>query len=196
MVREPFIPTTCWIAPLIPRARYNLGATVWPELPIWRSMGSQPSSQMGRDAAISPPSAFASASACGIFSGALMPRPMATMSGACVKSTDDFASLKRSSGLVRICSALTDTVIAFTGAFPEGCAASRSARNAPDWNEANHGAAPVNVTSATVFPLEHLAYENELAAIVAVADAVADHALAEHGREFGREVAHLVRMRK
>src|SRR5882762_2568273 len=46
------------------------------------------------------------------------------------------------------------------------------------------------------FSLEHLAYENELAALVAVADAVADHAFAEHGREFRREVAHLVRVRK
>src|SRR5271154_959746 len=103
MVRAPFMPTTCWMAPLMPRAKYNLGATVWPELPIWRSMGSQPSSQMGREAAISPPIALASASAWGIFSGALMPRPTLTMMGACVKSTADFASLKRSSGLVRIC---------------------------------------------------------------------------------------------
>src|SRR5205814_7927912 len=115
-------------------------------------MGSQPSSQIGRDAAISPPNAFASAPACGIFSGALIPRPIATINGACVKSTADFASLKISSGLVRICAALNDTATEFTGAFPEGCAASKSARNAPDWNEANHGAAPVNVTSAAVLP--------------------------------------------
>src|SRR5882762_5969262 len=44
--------------------------------------------------------------------------------------------------------------------------------------------------------LEHLAYENELAALVAVADAVADHAFGEHGRKFRCEVAHLVRVRK
>src|SRR6266571_2752676 len=73
----------------MPSAKYNFGATVCPELPIWRSMGSQPSSQIGRDAAISPPSALASASACGIFSGALMPRPMATMRGSGGKSTAD-----------------------------------------------------------------------------------------------------------
>src|SRR6266852_5538255 len=152
MVRAPFIPTTCWIAPLMPSARYSFGATVWPELPICRSIGSQPSSQIGRDAAISPPSAFASASACGIFSGALMPRPIATISGACVKSTADFASLKRSSGLVRICAALNDTATEFTGAFPEGCAA--------------------------------------------IADAIANHAFAEHGSELRREVAHLVRVWK
>src|SRR6266849_4612459 len=96
--------------------------------------------------------AIASDSACGIFSGALMPRPIATINGACVKSTADFASLKRSSGLVRICSALTVTFTAFTGAFPEGCAASKSARNAPDWNDANHGAIPTKITSAAVLP--------------------------------------------
>src|SRR5208337_3239902 len=61
IVREPFMPTTCWMAPLIPNARYNFGATVCPELPICRSIGSQPSSQIGRDAAISAPSALANA---------------------------------------------------------------------------------------------------------------------------------------
>src|SRR6266481_4385961 len=95
---------------------------------------------------------LARAAACGIFSGALMPRPIATINGACVKSTADFASLKRSSGFVRICSALTVTFTAFTSAFPEGCAANKSARNAPDWNEANHGAVPTKITSAAVLP--------------------------------------------
>ena len=55
-----------------------------------------------------------------------------SMRGACVKSTADFASLKRSSGLVRIWPALNETVRALMGAFPEGWAASKSARNAPD----------------------------------------------------------------
>src|SRR5208282_5136716 len=152
MVRAPFMPTTCWMAPLMPRARYSLGATVWPELPIWRSMGSQPSSQIGREAAISPPRALATASASGIFSGALMPRPTATMSGAWVRSTADFASLKRSRGLVRIWSALSVTDTALTGALPDGCVVTRSERNAPAWNEANHGAALWKVTSAEVLP--------------------------------------------
>ena len=39
----------------MPSARYSFGATVWPELPTWRSIGSQPASQIGRDAAISAP---------------------------------------------------------------------------------------------------------------------------------------------
>src|SRR2546429_1407332 len=42
------------------------------------------------------------------------------------------------------------------------------------------------------FALEHLTHENELATLVAVTNAVADHALAEHGCELRREVAHLV----
>src|ERR1035441_1256966 len=54
-VCEPFMPTRCWIAPEIPMAKYIFGATVWPELPTCRSMGSQPASQIGREAASSAP---------------------------------------------------------------------------------------------------------------------------------------------
>mgnify|MGYP003298052941 CR=1 FL=1 len=50
------------VKPLMPSARYNLSATVWPEDPICRSIGSQPESQMGREAASSAPRAWASAS--------------------------------------------------------------------------------------------------------------------------------------
>jgi hypothetical protein len=46
------------------------------------------------------------------------------------------------------------------------------------------------------FALKHLADEHELAAIVAIADAVADHSLPQHGGKFGSEVAHLVGMWK
>ena len=49
----------------MPSARYSFGATVWPELPTCRSIGSQPASQIGRDAAISAPSASASCCASG-----------------------------------------------------------------------------------------------------------------------------------
>ncbi len=44
--------------------------------------------------------------------------------------------------------------------------------------------------------MKHLAHENKFAAFVAVANAVADHALAEHGRKFGREVAYLIGVRE
>src|SRR2546428_6021896 len=66
---------------------YILGATVWPELPTWRSIGSQPLSQIGRDAASSAPSASASFCTIGMFSASLIPRPTDTMMSAAVRST-------------------------------------------------------------------------------------------------------------
>src|SRR5690349_11461272 len=45
-------------------------------------------------------------------------------------------------------------------------------------------------------PLEHLPDENELAAFIAVADGVADHAFAKHSGELRSKVANLVGMRK
>ena len=59
------------MAPEMPTAMYILGATVWPELPTWRSMGSQPASQMGRDAASSAPRASASSWTSGMLLGFL-----------------------------------------------------------------------------------------------------------------------------
>jgi hypothetical protein len=44
--------------------------------------------------------------------------------------------------------------------------------------------------------LKHLAHENQLAAFVAIANAVANHAFAEHGGKLGREVANLVGVRE
>jgi hypothetical protein len=58
---------------------YTFGATVCPELPTCRSIGSQPASQIGRDAASSAPRALASSSTIGMFSFSLMPRPTETM---------------------------------------------------------------------------------------------------------------------
>ncbi len=96
------MPTRCWIAPEIPTATYIFGATVWPELPTWRSMGSQPASQMGRDAASSAPSASASFCTIGMLSASLMPRPTETMISAALRSTARCDSRNSSSGLVRI----------------------------------------------------------------------------------------------
>ena len=44
--------------------------------------------------------------------------------------------------------------------------------------------------------LKHLAHEDQLAVFVAVADAVADHAFAEHGGELGSEIADLIGVRE
>src|SRR5580704_9434478 len=121
IVREPFMPTMCWIAPLMPSARYSLGATVCPEDPTWRSIGSQPESQMGRDAARSPPSVSASCLASSIFFCSLMPRPTDTMISACVRSTACLASLKTSCGLVRMTPSATSTFMLEAHAVADHC---------------------------------------------------------------------------
>src|SRR6266478_4623683 len=143
------------MAPLIPSAKYNFGATVCPELPIWRSIGSQPSSQIGLEAAISAPIAFATASACEIFSGALMPRPTATISGACVKSTADFASLNSSSGLVRICSAFNSIARRSLVRAERARLKRREPWAFTEKRDVRSG-----------FPLKHLPHENQFAVFV------------------------------
>jgi hypothetical protein len=80
-----------------------LGETVWPELPTCRSMGSQPLSQMGREAASSAPSAVASSWTMGMFSASLMPRPTLTISCAEPRSTVCARRGRARRGLVRIC---------------------------------------------------------------------------------------------
>ena len=59
------MPTRCWIAPEMPSASTASARRSGPELPTWRSIGSQPASQIGRDAASSAPSASASFCASG-----------------------------------------------------------------------------------------------------------------------------------
>ena len=81
------MPTRCWMAPEIPSARYSFGATVCPELPTCRSIGSQPESQIGREAASSAPSASASVWATAMFACSLMPRPTLTIRSAFDRST-------------------------------------------------------------------------------------------------------------
>jgi len=112
-----------------------------------------------------------------------MPRPMATISGACVKSTADFASLKRSRGLVRICAALNDTPLNLLR-FSRGCAASKSARNAPTETMRTTGCTSERDVRGG-FSLEHLPHEHEFAAVIAIADAIPDHALTSMAASFG-----------
>ena len=116
--------------------------------------------------------------------------------GACVRSTACLASRKSSSGLVRICSGFSSTLTAVTGALPLACFAARSARNAPAWNDANHGALAGEDHVRRGLALKHLAHEDQVAVFVAVADAVADHSLAERGGQLRREVAHLIGVRQ
>ena len=84
MQLDPFMPTTCWIAPDIPRAKYNLGETTCPELPIWSEWLSHPESTTGLDEASCAPINSDSSFAIGIFSSLPIPRPIET-----IKSADD-----------------------------------------------------------------------------------------------------------
>ena len=127
-----------------------------PELPIWRSIGSQPASQIGRDAASSAPIACASCSAIFRCSCPLMPRPTATMRSACERSTACFASLNGASGFCRIAPASIDTSALRTGAGAAPRAAA-SARNAPIWNVTRCGAGPIGLDVGAQLALEHRA---------------------------------------
>src|ERR1700693_2591531 len=44
--------------------------------------------------------------------------------------------------------------------------------------------------------LKHLAHENQLAAFVAITNAIANHSFAKPGGKVGREVANLIRVRE
>ena len=84
---ESFMPAACWKAPLIPSARYNLGFTVFPEVPTRRPLSSQPLSTIGLEQEITPPNAAARASITGIFLSSLIPRPIETSISLAVIST-------------------------------------------------------------------------------------------------------------
>ena len=97
---DAFIPTTCWIAPEIPNAKYNLGETFWPELPTWWYGSNQPASTIGLDEANSPPIAVARFFAVGRFSSFPIPLPTDTITLACDKSTDCADSWNFSPGVI------------------------------------------------------------------------------------------------
>ena len=131
----------------------------------------------------------------GIFSGALMPRPTATRMGACVRSTACLASRKSSSGLVRICSGFRSTA---TVRDRRGRRAARdliaAKRAGLKRRKPRRRAGKRHVGRRLA--LEHLAHEDQPAVFVAVADAIADHALAERRGQLRREIAHLVGVRQ
>src|ERR1700732_1660250 len=146
-------------------------------------MGSQPESQMGREAARSPPSASASCLASLMFFCSLMPRSTETMISACVRSTACLASLKTSCGLLRMTPSAMSTCTDSTGAALSPDSA-LSPRKDPFWKVTNHGASLAKLTG-----------ENEFAVFVFETDAIADHRPA-HGRsQFRNKVAHLIGVR-
>ncbi len=183
------------MAPEIPSATYSFGATVWPELPIWRSIGSQPASQIGREAPSSAPIASASWRASAIFSSSLIPRPTATMRSACERSTACFASRNGGSGFWRIAAASMRGSIVCTsaGVAPRTAA---SARNAPIWKVASVGVVPRVATSASSRPWKTGRTNNRRPSCVLVATQSVTSARSKPRRERRREVARLIGVRQ
>ena len=93
------------MAPEMPTARYNFGVSL--QLPICRSRGSHPLSQIGRDAASSARSALDELVDQWKILSCLfaMPRPTATMRSARLRSTACLASWNGGSGFWRIADA-------------------------------------------------------------------------------------------
>ena len=87
MFLEPFIPTTCWIAPDTPSEKYSFGDTTWPELPTCLYGGNHPISTTGLEDATSAPIASAKDCIVGRLSSLSIPLPIETISSAAVKST-------------------------------------------------------------------------------------------------------------
>ena len=77
---DAFIPTTCWIAPDIPNARYSFGETEAPELPTWRYDSNQPASTTGLLADTSAPRVSARSKPICKFSFFSIPLPIETIS--------------------------------------------------------------------------------------------------------------------
>src|SRR6185295_12000713 len=72
------MPTTCWIAPLIPQAIYRLGAIRCPVWPIWSECGRQPALVTTREPPTAAPSSSASSSRSAKPSPLPTPRPPPT----------------------------------------------------------------------------------------------------------------------
>src|SRR6476660_3980892 len=124
------IPTLCWIAPEMPQATYSLGDTVLPVCPTCIEYEVQPASTTARVAATSPPSALASCSTTGMFSGPPMPRPNATSTPASVMSTPPVSACPRPAMRAADDHACTVTATRSTGAVavPVGSDANAFAR--------------------------------------------------------------------
>ena len=75
MTLESFIPAKCWIAPEIPTAIYNSGATTFPVYPTYWSFAAYPASTAALEAPIAVfPKALAKSSR--ILKFSLLPKPL------------------------------------------------------------------------------------------------------------------------
>jgi hypothetical protein len=95
-------PAMCWIAPLIPQARYSSGVILVPVWPTCCLCGRQPSLVTTRDTPTTPPSRPASSSSGANPSGPPTPRPPPTTTRAVaseippLRSADSVAMTARS----------------------------------------------------------------------------------------------------
>src|SRR5579872_7221031 len=177
----------------MPSARYSFGATVCPDDPICRSIGNHPESQIGRDAARSPPSASANCFDVNIFllfdaasdrNDNLRLRQIHRLLRLLehflrVVTNDSVGNIN----IHRLNRSRTSSSLGFVAAK---CSALE--RREP-WRVAREG----NVSRE--LPLKHLPREYQLAALMPASDAIADHRSPHGSRELRHEIAYLIRMR-
>ena len=105
-----------------------------------------------------------------MFFCSLMPRPTETMISACERSTACLASLKELPGWVRITPSAISTLHSLNRGSGAAVLHLVSAISAPLWKLANHGAVAGEAHIGGELALEHLPREQQLAALVLVAD--------------------------
>ena len=86
IVLESFIPAKCWMAPEIPTATYNSGATILPVCPTCISLGTNPASTAAREAPTPAPSLSAKSYSILKLSPDFIPRPPEIILDAAVSS--------------------------------------------------------------------------------------------------------------
>ena len=117
---EAFMPTVCWMHPLIPKAIYSLGRTTTPVCPTWCSYPIHPASTALREAPSDAPISFARCASFANPASPPIPFPPATMICAFCKGT---ASSTGRKPVRRIFDRGVDTVRCRTGSPAASCGA-------------------------------------------------------------------------
>src|SRR6266702_8219762 len=94
MCLAPAQPAMCWMAPLMPQARYSSGVILVPVWPTCCLCGRQPSEVTTRDTPTTPPSSPASSSSGAKPSGPPTPRPPPTTTRAVASETPALATAR------------------------------------------------------------------------------------------------------
>src|SRR6202167_2759004 len=105
----PWQPAMCWMAPLIPQARYSSGAILVPVWPTCCVCGRQPWLVTTRDTPTVPPSSAASSSSTPKPSGPPTPRPPPTTTRAVASDTPALGSADSTARTSRSLSASSGT---------------------------------------------------------------------------------------